>query len=180
LAVESTILKGKAWRFGDNIDTDQIYPGQYLPITDPKEMAKHAMEGVAEDFSEKVQKGDIIVAGRNFGAGSSREHAPVAIRGAGISAVIARSFARIFYRNAVNIGLPILELEGVDRISEGDEIEVNLLTGEVHNLTTGKSLHASPVTGLEMEIMKSGGLLNYLKAHEAPNEHTNEKINERI
>ena len=154
------------WKFGDNIDTDQIYPGQYLPITDPQEMAKHAMEGVDEHFAEKVQKGDILVAGKNFGSGSSREHAPVAIRGAGISVIIASSFARIFYRNAVNIGLPILELEEVDRISEGDDLEVNLLTGEVKNLTTGEILHASPLTGLEMEIMKSGGLINYLKAQE--------------
>ena len=160
-----TKLRGKAWRFGDDIDTDQIYPGEYLPLTDIKEMAKHAMEGVEgfENFSKEISKGDKIVAGSNFGCGSSREHAPLAIKHAGIDAVIAKSFARIFYRNAVNIGLPILESKDVDEIEQGDEIEVDLESGEIIIINKGKGIKATPVTGLEMEIMSEGGLLEYLK-----------------
>ena len=159
------ILRGKAWKFGDNIDTDQIFPGAYLTLTDVKEMGRHAMEGVPgrEDFAEKVNKGDIIVAGKNFGCGSSREQAPIAIKGSGISAVIAKSFARIFYRNAVNIGLPILECKDADRIEDGDILEIDLEKGIIKNLSTNKILEATPLTSLEFEIMKAGGLIRYLK-----------------
>jgi len=159
------ILKGKAWKFGDNIDTDQIFPGAYLTLTDIREMGKHAMEGVPgkKDFAKKVKEGDIIVGGKNFGCGSSREQAPIAIKGSGVSMVIAKSFARIFYRNAVNIGLPILECKHVDKIRDRDMLEVDLEKGVIKNLSTNNILQAIPLTSLEFEIMKAGGLINYLK-----------------
>jgi len=127
------VIRGKIWKFGDDVDTDQIYPGKYLPLTDRSEMGPHAMEGVPgrEGFARAVATGDIIVAGKNFGCGSSREHAPVAIKESGISVVIAKSFARIFYRNSVNMALPVLECDAVDRFSEGDTVKVNLHTGEI-------------------------------------------------
>jgi 3-isopropylmalate/(R)-2-methylmalate dehydratase small subunit len=160
-----TIIKGRVWKFGDDIDTDQIYPGKYLPITDKKEMAEHALEGMpgASDFMEKVQTGDILVVGKNFGCGSSREHAAVAIIGKGVSLVIAESFARIFYRNSINTGLPVLECKEAKEINQGDELEVNVETGEIKNLTADKIYKASPISDLELDIMKAGGLLNYLK-----------------
>lgn len=165
LPPNSASIRGKSWTFGDDIDTDQIYPGKYLPLTDKTEMAKHAMEGVpeGESFIKNVKPGDMLVAGKNFGCGSSREHAAVAIRGAGISVIIAESFARIFYRNCVNMALPILELKEAKEIKTGDELEVNLATGEIVNLTTKKKYQAHPISGLEMEIMAAGGLLEYLK-----------------
>lgn len=159
-------IKGKAWVVGDDIDTDQIYHGQYLPLTDPKEMAKHAMEFVPgmENFAKEVKPGDIVVAGKNFGCGSSREHAVVCLQENGVSCVVADSFARIFYRNAVNLGFPLLECPGISKIVKtGDEIEVNLETGEVTNLSSGKTLKGQPPSGLELEITEKGGLLNYLK-----------------
>ena len=161
-------IRGKAWKFGDNIDTDQIFPGAYLTLTDVEEMGKHAMEGVPgkEDFAKRVNKGDIIVAGKNFGCGSSREQAPIAIKGCGISLVIAKSFARIFYRNAVNIGLPIMECKDVDMIDEGDTLEVDLESGEIRDIEKNITLRGSPVTSLEFEIMKAGGLISYLKNRE--------------
>jgi len=162
------ILKGKAWLAGDNIDTDQIYHGQYLPLTDPKEMAKHAMEFVPgfENFVKEVKSGDIIVAGKNFGCGSSREHAVICLKENGVSCVIARSFARIFYRNAINLGFPLLECEGISSmVKTGDQLEVNLQTGLVKNLTTRKEIQGKPLSGLESEITQKGGLLNYLKAN---------------
>ncbi|RLF43007.1 MAG: 3-isopropylmalate dehydratase [Thermoplasmata archaeon] len=161
-------IRGKAWKFGDNIDTDQIFPGAYLTLTDVEEMGKHAMEGVPgkEDFAKRVNKGDIIVAGKNFGCGSSREQAPIAIKGCGISLVIAKSFARIFYRNAVNIGLPIMECKDVDMIDEGDMLEVDLESGEIRDIEKNITLKGSPVTSLEFEIMKAGGLISYLKNRE--------------
>ncbi|MCD6542031.1 MAG: 3-isopropylmalate dehydratase small subunit [Thermoplasmata archaeon] len=161
-------LKGRAWKFGDNIDTDQIFPGAYLTLTDVEEMGKHAMEGVPgrEDFAKKVNKGDIIVAGKNFGCGSSREQAPIAIKGCGVSMVIAKSFARIFYRNAVNIGLPIMECADVDKIEDGDVLEVDLESGEIKVVSKDLILKGSPVTSLEFEIMKAGGLIPYLKSKE--------------
>ncbi|HEC81794.1 MAG TPA: 3-isopropylmalate dehydratase small subunit, partial [Thermoplasmatales archaeon] len=154
-------MKGKAWRFGDDIDTDQIFPGAYLTLTDVEEMGKHAMEGVPgrEDFAKKVDRGDIIVAGKNFGCGSSREQAPIAIKGSGVSVVVAKSFARIFYRNAVNIGLPIIECKEVEKIQDGDTLEINLVTGDIENKTRNLSLSGTPVTSLEFEIMKAGGLI---------------------
>jgi len=159
------VVKGRVWRFGDDIDTDQIYPGKYLPLTDKHEMAHHAMEGAdrGDEFIRKVKQDDIIVAGRNFGCGSSREHAAVAIKGSGVSLVIAQSFARIFRRNAVNIGLPILELNTVDTIKNGDLLQVDVATGEVTNISQDKVYRAAPVSRLEMEIIKAGGLLQYLK-----------------
>ena len=162
-------IRGRAWKFGDNIDTDQIFPGAYLTLTDVEEMGKHAMEGVPgrEDFARKVNKGDIIVAGKNFGCGSSREQAPIAIKGCGIGLVIAKSFARIFYRNAVNIGLPIMECKDVDMIEDGDILEVDLESGEIKDIDKNISLKGSPVTSLEFEIMKAGGLIPYLKNNES-------------
>ncbi len=159
------VVKGRVWKFGDDIDTDQIYPGKYLPLTNKHEMAHHAMEGAdkGDEFIEKIRPGDIIVAGKNFGCGSSREHAAIAIKGSGVSLIIAQSCARIFRRNAVNIGLPILELYTVDTIQKGDLLAVNVTTGEVKNITQNQTYEATPVSSLEMEIMKAGGLLQYLK-----------------
>ncbi|KPJ73123.1 hypothetical protein AMJ52_04380 [candidate division TA06 bacterium DG_78] len=159
------IIKGRVWRFGNDIDTDQIYPGKYLPIIDKKEMARHAMEGteIGECFINNVKDGDIIVAGTNFGCGSSREHATVAIKGCGIPVVIAQSFASIFRRNCVNIGLPILQLKDIEKIYDGDIVEVNLNNGKVKNITQNKCYKAILVSQLESEIMNAGGLLAYLK-----------------
>jgi len=159
------IIKGKVWRFGDDIDTDQIYPGKYLPITDKQEMALHAMEGApgGEEFMNNVEAGDIVVAGKNFGCGSSREHAIVAIHGIGVSLVIARSFARIFHRNAVNTGLPIILFDGTGEIKQGDRLEVNIESGRIRNLSQNKVYQGITITPLEMKIMKAGGLLDYLK-----------------
>lgn len=161
-------LKGKVWKFGDDIDTDQIYPGKYLPLTDKDEMARHAMEGTEKGaaFLKGVMQGDIIVAGKNFGCGSSREHAPVAIRGIGISVVIAESFARIFHRNCVNTGMPILILESTAGLNRGDILEVDLETGSITDMTTRKSLQAATLSPLEMGIMSAGGLLAYLKKND--------------
>ncbi|MCX7995489.1 MAG: 3-isopropylmalate dehydratase small subunit [candidate division WOR-3 bacterium] len=160
------IKRGRVWRFGDDIDTDQIYPGKYLPLTDKTEMAKHAMEGTdrGEEFLKNVKTGDIIVAGKNFGCGSSREHAAIAIKGAGVSLVIAESFARIFHRNCVNTALLTFELKEAKEINDGDIIEVNIDTGEVKNLTQNKVYKAEPVSELEKKIINAGGLLNYLKS----------------
>ncbi|MEO0185584.1 MAG: 3-isopropylmalate dehydratase small subunit [candidate division WOR-3 bacterium] len=157
---------GRVWLFGDDIDTDQIYPGKYLPLTDKSEMAKHAMEGTdrGEDFLKNVKPGDIIVAGKNFGCGSSREHAAIAIKGAGVSVVIAQSFARIFHRNCVNTALPTLELKEANEIGDGDILEVNVGTGEIKNITQGKVYKAEPISELEKDIINAGGLLKYLKS----------------
>jgi 3-isopropylmalate/(R)-2-methylmalate dehydratase small subunit len=160
----SEILRGKAHKFGDNIDTDIIIPARYLVTTDPQELAKHCMEPIAPDFPQRAKPGDIIVAGENFGCGSSREHAPLAIKGLGISCVIAKSFARIFYRNAFNIGLPVLECpEAVDEIRDGDELEVDIETGIIKNLTTGKTYQAMPIPPFMREILNAGGLINYVR-----------------
>ncbi len=162
------MVRGRVWYFGDDIDTDQIYPGKYLPLTDKKTMAKHAMEGAegGGNFIKQVKPGDIIVAGKNFGCGSSREHAPVAIKEIGISAVVAKSFARIFHRNAVNIGLPILVLKNTEEIKQGDVLEVNWESGEIRSITQKKNYKGKSVSPLEQEIMKAGGLLAYLKRAE--------------
>lgn len=157
-------LKGKAWVFGDNVDTDVIIPARYLNTTRPEELAVHCMEDIDPDFSKKVSKGDIIVAGRNFGCGSSREHAPIAIKGAGVSCVIARSFARIFFRNAINIGLPVLECgEAVESIKAGDEVEVDLERGIIRDLTAGREFAARPYPPFLEEIIRAGGLLEYVR-----------------
>ncbi len=159
------IQKGRVWKFGDDIDTDQIYPGKYLPLTDKKEMALHAMEGteLGDEFIKNVKDGDIIVAGKNFGCGSSREHAPVAINGAGVSMIIAVSFARIFHRNCVNTGLPILIVESTAGLNKGDTLSVDVMTGKIANETTSESFSAATLSALEQEIMRAGGLLSYLK-----------------
>ncbi len=162
----SQVVQGRAWVFGDDIDTDQIYPGKYLPLTDKAEMARHAMEGTdrGEEFIKGVNQGDIIVAGKNFGCGSSREHAAIAIKGAGVSRVIAESFARIFHRNCVNTALPTLELKRAKEIRQGDILEVNINTGIIKNLTQKKTYKAEPISRLEIQILKAGGLLKYLRS----------------
>jgi len=157
-------MKGRAFKFGDDINTDEIIPARYLNTSDPKELAKHVMEDADPEFPKKVQKGDIIVAGKNFGCGSSREHAPIAIKAAGVSAVIAKSFARIFYRNAINIGLPIFESpEAVEGIEEGDVVEINPETGVIKNLTKGTEYKATPIPPDIRKIMEAGGLMEYAK-----------------
>ncbi len=157
-------FRGRAHMFGDHIDTDQIIPAQYLVTTDPVELGKHCMENNDPEFAQKVQPGDIVVAGINFGCGSSREHAPISMRGVGISCVIAKSFARIFFRNSINLGLPVLECpEAVDGIHAGDEVDVDLQTGTIRNLTTEETFKAKPFEPFMMEILEAGGLVEYTK-----------------
>ncbi|RKO66074.1 3-isopropylmalate dehydratase small subunit [Desulfofundulus salinus] len=156
-------LRGKAWKFGDDIDTDAIIPARYLNTSDPRELAAHCMEDADPSFAGRVQPGDIIVAGKNFGCGSSREHAPIAIKAAGVSCVIAASFARIFYRNAFNIGLPIFESpEAAAKIQEGDEVAVDVESGTITNLTRNEQYRATPVPPFMQEIIAAGGLINYV------------------
>ena len=158
------MIKGKVYKFGDDIDTDVIVPATYLSTFDPKELAKHCMEYTNPEFYSQVREGDIIVAGRNFGCGSSREHAPIAIKGCGVSIVIAKSFARIFYRNALNIGLYILECpQAVDGISADDTVSVNVDTGLITNETTGKTYQAQPFPKFIQNIIECGGLINAIK-----------------
>ena len=158
-------FQGKAIKYGDNVDTDVIIPARYLNTIDKKELASHCMEDIDKDFTKKVQVGDIMVAGYNFGCGSSREHAPIAIKESGISLVIARSFARIFYRNSINIVLAILECtEAVDGIAEGDVVEADLDNGVIYNKTTGKSFKTQPFPAFIQNIIKNGGLVESIKA----------------
>lgn len=158
------ILKGNAHKYGSNINTDEIIPARYLNTSDAAELARHCMEDLDKDFVSKMKAGDFIVAGNNFGCGSSREHAPLCIKAAGVSGVIARSYARIFFRNAINIGLPILESdEAVEKIRTGDAIEVDLAAGEIKNLTRNETYRAQPFPGFMQEIIKKGGLLEYIK-----------------
>ena len=148
------LIRGKVWRFGNDIDTDAIIPARYLNTSDPKELARHLMEDADKEFSHKVKAGDIIVAGKNFGCGSSREHAPIAIKAAGIQAVVAQSFARIFYRNAFNIGLPIFESEEApEKIREAEEIEVNAKNGIIRNLTTHEEYKANKIPPFMQELI---------------------------
>ncbi len=155
---------GKVLKFGDNIDTDVILPGKYLVLTDPKELAKHAMEGLDKEFSKKAEKGVIIVAGENFGCGSSREHAPIALKNAGVKAIIAKSFARIFYRNAINIGLPVLECkEAFEKIEENDEVLIDLSNGEIIDKTKNLTLKFIPLPSFLLDILNQGGLIKKLK-----------------
>ena len=152
---------GTVFRYGDNVDTDVIIPARYLNSSDPAELAKSCMEDIDPDFVKRVQKGDIMVANKNFGCGSSREHAPIAIKASGISCVIASTFARIFYRNSINIGLPILECdEAAKDIKEGDTVAVNFDTGVITNETTGKTYQAEPFPEFIQNIIKKGGLIN--------------------
>jgi len=160
-----TALRGRAWTFGRDVDTDLIIPARYLNMKTAEELAQHVMEDADPSFAEKVQPGDIVVARENFGCGSSREHAPIALKGAGVSVVIAKSFARIFYRNSFNTGLPILVApEAVDGITEGDELSVDLATGEIVDLTTGAQFQAQPLPPFMRELVEAGGLLPYLRS----------------
>ena len=159
-------MKGKVWKYGDNIDTDVIIPAQYLNTFDPKELAKHCMVDIDKDFAQKVKSGDIMVGGKNFGCGSSREHAPVAIKACGVPVIIAASFARIFYRNGINVGLPLMEIgDNVERIHAGDELSVDLSSGQIRDLTTGETFQATPLPGFIQDIAKAGGLIQYVKEY---------------
>ncbi len=156
--------KGTVFKYGNNIDTDVIIPARYLNTTDHKELASHCMEDIDKSFIQRVKEGDLIVAGDNFGCGSSREHAPIAIKAAGVSCVIARTFARIFYRNSINIGLPIMECpEAADAIQEGDEVEVDFSTGVIRDITTGETFQAAPFPDFIRSIIDKGGLMASLK-----------------
>lgn len=157
-------IKGKVWRYGDNIDTDVIIPARYLNTFDPKELASHCMVDIDETFAQNVQPGDIMVGGRNFGCGSSREHAPIAIKASGVPVIVAASFARIFYRNGINVGLPLLEIgDDVEKIRAGDRLRIDLSAGTIENLTTGDTFQAPPLPGFIQDIAKAGGLVNYVK-----------------
>jgi len=156
-------ITGNVWKFGDNIDTDLIIAARYLNTSEPSELAKYVMEDADPEFVKKLKRGDVIVAGENFGCGSSREHAPIALKAAGVSAVVAKSFARIFYRNAFNMGLPIFELGESEDIAEGDEIEINLDAGEIKDITKTKTYKFTPIPPFMQELIGSGGLINYAK-----------------
>ncbi len=158
------IAEGSVFKYGDNVDTDVIIPARYLNSSDPKELAKYCMEDIDKDFTSKVAEGDIIVADKNFGCGSSREHAPIAIKASGISCVIASTFARIFYRNAINIGLPILECdEAAKKIEKGDRVKIDFTTGNIENITKNETYHAEPFPEFMQQIMAADGLINQTK-----------------
>jgi len=154
-------INGKVWRFGKDIDTDLIIAARYLNTSVPEELAKHVMEDADPEFVGKMSKGDVIVAGDNFGCGSSREHAPIALKAAGVAAIIAPTFARIFYRNAFNMGLPIFELNESAEINEGDDISVNMDAGTITNNTTGKTYNFTPIPEFMQELIDAGGLMNF-------------------
>ena len=155
---------GRVWKFGDNVDTDVIIPARYLNVSTPEELARHCMEGIDPDFASAVQRGDIIVAGENFGCGSSREHAPLAIKESGIACVVAKSFARIFYRNAINIGLPILACaQAVEETEKGDQLTVDLRAGTITNPRTGRTYQTPPFPAFVMGIIQAGGLIPYTR-----------------
>lgn len=161
-------IAGRAWKFGDNIDTDYIIPARFLNVSDPMELARNCFADQRPGFHEAVRKGDVLVGGRNFGCGSSREHAPLAIKESGISAIIAKSVARIFYRNSFNIGLPILESEdAVDSIEEGDQISVDLTTGEIVNRSNNGRFFAKPIPDFMGKIIRAGGLVELIKKESA-------------
>lgn len=158
-------LSGSAWVYGDNVDTDVIIPARYLTTSDPEKLAPHCMDDLDASFAGSVKPGDVIVAGGNFGCGSSREHAPIAIKASGVSCVVAGSFARIFFRNAINIGLPILECpEAVSRTSKGDAIEIDLATGRIENRTNGEIFSARPIPAFLQNLFDVGGLVPYVRA----------------
>ena len=157
-------MEGKVWRYGDHVDTDVIIPARYLNSFDPAELASHCMVDLDPTFSQEVQAGDIIVGGKNFGCGSSREHAPIAIQASGVPVVVADSFARIFYRNGINIGLPLLEIgTEVEKIKAGDRLRVDTATGVIENVTTGDVFQAYPLPGFVQEIARAGGLIPYIQ-----------------
>ncbi|MDF2889829.1 MAG: 3-isopropylmalate dehydratase small subunit [Clostridia bacterium] len=158
------VIKGKAFVFGPNIDTDQIYPGRFLDITDPEDVGKHAMEGADPDFRHEFKLGDIIVASTNFGCGSSREHAAVTLKAVGVGVILADSFARIFYRNAINLGIPLIVCPGIaNQVKKGDTLTVDILGGKVINETTGIVLEAQALAGYAMNILENGGIKTLIK-----------------
>jgi 3-isopropylmalate/(R)-2-methylmalate dehydratase small subunit len=158
------VLKGQVHKYGANVDTDVIIPARYLNVSEPSELARHCMEDIDPQFIKKMKRGDIIVADTNFGCGSSREHAPLAIKTAGVSCVIAKSFARIFFRNAINIGLPLLEsVEAVDQTKDGDTLQVDLSTGKITNVTSGKVFTAKPYPDFMSDLINAGGLVEFTK-----------------
>ncbi len=158
---------GIAWKFGENLNTDEIIPGRYNITIDPQELAKHVFCEIKPDYAEKVKPGDIIVGGQNFGCGSSREHAPIAIKGSGAKCVIAPSYARIFFRNAINIGFPIIESpEAAADIDEGDEVDVDIANGKISNLTKGHTYQARPLPEFVLKIADAGGIVKFLKTHD--------------
>ncbi len=158
------LLKGRVWKFGNDVDTDAIIPARYLNTSDPKELAQHVMEDADREFPKNVRAGDILVAGKNFGCGSSREHAPIAIKAAGIQAVVAKSFARIFYRNAFNIGLPIFESSAAsEKIRQHDEVEINADEGVIKNLRTREAYRSNPIPPFMRELIDAGGLIEWTK-----------------
>ena len=159
-----TTLEGNAFTFGKNLDTDQIYPGQYLELAQVEDIKQHAMEGAGPDFVKEFKPGDIIVAGANFGCGSSREHAAIALKAVGTSVILAESFARIFYRNAINLGLPLLVSPGItDHVTTGDKLKIDLREGVVHNKSTGSELKVQPMSGYVFEILEAGGIKPLVK-----------------
>ena len=166
------ILEGKVWLYGDNVDTDAIIPARYLSAAEPAELAAHCMADIDPDFARLVQPGDLVVAGKNFGCGSSREHAPLALKGSGVACVVAQSFARIFYRNAINIGLPILECpaELASLLSRGDALRVDLGQGLITELQSGRRFQAAPVPPFIQDIIRRGGLIEHIRArlHQQP------------
>ena len=168
--MSKSIIRGKVWVFGNDINTDQMIPGKYkFAITDMRELAKHAMEGVDRDFSKKVSQNDIIVAGKNFGCGSSREHAPLVLKQLGIGAVVASSFARIFYRNAINIGLPIVECKEIaGKVREGSLLEIDLEKGTIRDLDGSQQFKMKPLPSFLLQILKDGGLVEHFKKHGGP------------
>lgn len=158
-----SLIEGRAWRLGTNIDTDAILPANYMNLSDPQELGRHCLEGLDPDFPRKLQAGDLLVAGSNFGCGSSREHAPLAIKAAGVGAVVAASFARIFYRNALNIGLPIVECpEAVEAVSTGDRLKIDLAAGLLLHLERGTSYRLPPFPPFMQELIAAGGLMSYV------------------
>ncbi|GGL67490.1 3-isopropylmalate dehydratase small subunit [Halocalculus aciditolerans] len=161
--VRDPVTPGRAWTFGDDVDTDQIIPSRFLVSSDPADLGAHAFADHRPDFAEGVEPGDFVVAGENFGSGSSREHAPVALRGAGVSGVVARSFARIFFRNAINIGLPLLVCPDADRIADGDEVHLDLGDGRVVDHTTGETHDADPLPDFLQSLVDQGGLEPYTR-----------------
>ncbi len=161
--MELSVLAGRAWKFGDDVDTDAVIPGRYLVINDSAELAEHLFEGVRPEMAALVRPGDLVVAGENFGCGSSREHAPLALKGAGVSAVVAKSFARIFFRNAINIGLPLFICSEVDKIKDGDSIEIDMAGGVIHNKSRNESYKTTPLPLFLQEIVEAGGLVEYTK-----------------
>ena len=160
--------QGTAYKYGDNVDTDVIIPARYLAIQDKNELAEHCMEDIDRDFVKKIKKGDIVVAGKNFGCGSSREHAPLVIKVSGVSCVIAETFARIFYRNAINIGLPIIECKAASEgIDDGDEVEIDFDSGKIYNKTKNEEYQGQPFPEFMQRIIKAEGLVNYINEKDA-------------